>query len=115
MEENPELCTSFEDLMRLTNMTEAQLLQHTWKFEGLIMYTTEESVLAFLQHKAMHVPVELGLDVEDEVQEEDGYVSIDLHALAAKIKRTGSHNDVLEERRKRPQKKGVRNGHMLDL
>ena len=108
MDERQDLCTSFSDLRRLTNMTETQLLAHTWKFKGRIKYTSEESVLEFLQHKASHVPTALDVASEGDVLEDEGWISIDLSSLATKIRRTGACDDAAEARRKRPQKKGVR-------
>lgn len=108
MQIHPDYATSFEDLQILTNMNKRDLLNHCWKFSESIYFTTEESVIAFLEHKAQTDPV--FLQEEDEIEGEllnGGWISVDLNRVASKIQKIDEATSS-DTRYRRPQEKGVR-------
>ena len=107
MHSNDHLGTSFKDLLAMTNLSERQMLNHSCKFSGTMFYTTEQSVIEFLEYKTKTTPIPLSkLEATDGQRMPNGWIVVDMNSVASKIRRVEGE-DVPAERHKRPKKKAV--------
>eukprot|EP00210_Caulerpa_lentillifera_P008935 g8526.t1 len=108
MHEHQEYGTSFKDLQVMTNMSQNKLNYHCWNFNELVYFTTQESVIAFLEHKSKTKPKRL---LEEDAIEgaplNNGWISVDLNQVAANIEKS-SNETSCQERHHRSQKQGLR-------